>query len=104
MAKKQNWPSPEELKSVMKKLDKVEGTLMLPEHPTAIQKFRWDICQQFIKLMRAQKLKQVDLAYMLDIDKSEVHRILHHRIDGFSTDRLLEYLSILKSDLKLKVS
>ena len=104
MAKNKNWPSPEELDSVMKKLNKIEGTLSLPESPTPIEKFRWDLCQQFIKLMRAQKLKQVDLAKMLKINKSEVNKILHHRIDGFSTDRLIEYLSTLKSDLELKVS
>lgn len=104
MAKNEKWPSREKLDAVMKKLDKVEGTLSLPENPTPVEKFRWDICQQFIKVMRVRRLTQVQLAEELGINKSDVNKILHHRIEGFSTDRLLEYLSKLKGDLNLSVS
>jgi len=79
VAKNIDCPSPEELDLVMKKLNQIEGTLSLSENPTSIEKFRWDLCQQFIKLVRVQKLKQVDLGKMLKINKSEVNKILHHR-------------------------
>jgi len=101
---KENWPSKEELNKVLKKLEKVEGTLMLPENPTPLEKFRWDICQQFIRYAREHALRQVDLAEELGIDKSQVHKILHHRIDEFTTDRLISYLQQLKPNTKLRVS
>ncbi len=32
------FPSKERLKKALKKLENIEGTLALPEHPTALQK------------------------------------------------------------------
>ena len=42
------FPSKEKIKKTLEKLEKVEGTLSLPENPTALEKFRWDLCQKFI--------------------------------------------------------
>lgn len=98
------WPNRKELDSVLKDLEGAEGTLHLPADATPVERFRWDICQQFVKIKRQKGYKQTELAELIGVDKSDVHRILHHRIDQFSTDRLLGYLSKLKSDLKLKVS
>ena len=57
------------------------------------------ICQLFIRFERDNNLKQTELAEMIGVDKSDAHRILHHRIDSISTDRLLGYLNMIKPDL-----
>lgn len=75
-----------------KKLEKAKGTIMLSEKPTPSEQLRWDICQLFIKYANANDLKNIELAKKLEIHESDVSKILHHRIERFSTDKLLDLL------------
>lgn len=98
-----SFPNKAELKRVLKKLKNVEGTLHLNEKPSPLEKFRWDLCQKFIKYKKAHGHNQKQLAELLAVDEAKVSKILHHRIDEFSTDRLIALYSKLDPDLKLKV-
>jgi predicted XRE-type DNA-binding protein len=97
------FPSKAELDRALKKLEKVEGTLALKPDATPLEKFRFDLCQKFIKYKKTHKLNQKALAQALSIDEPKMSKILHHRIDEFSTDRLIDLYSRLDPDLKLKV-
>ena len=97
------FPSANELKEIRKKLEKAEGTLMPPENPSPLEKFRWDLCQKFVRYKRDNELTLEEIGNMLDVDKGKISKILRHRIDEFSTDRLIAYLQILYPETKLKV-
>jgi predicted XRE-type DNA-binding protein len=97
------FPDKKELERALKKLEKAEGTLALKSDATPLEKFRFDLCQKFLKYKKANNLNQKKLAEALNIDEPKVSKILHHRIDEFSTDRLIELYSRLEPDLKLKV-
>lgn len=86
-----------------KKLSKAQGTLMPPRNPTAIEKLRWDICQEFVKYAARHDLKSIDLAEKLGVHESETSRILRHRIDRFSTDKLAELLQRLNPRYKIQI-
>lgn len=73
-------------------------------NPTPLEKFRFDLCQKFLKYKMKHKLTQKQLAQELGIDEAKVSKILHHRIKEFSTDRLILLYSTLDSDFKLKVT
>ena len=98
------FPSRKEIKRVLKKLENVEGTLALAPNPTPLELFRWDICQNFIRFKKHQGFKQIQLAEMLGIDEAKVSKILHHRIDEFSTDRLITLYEKLNPKVKLSIS
>lgn len=87
------FPNEKALARMRKKLEKAQGTVMLPENPTPSEQLRWDICQLFIKYANSNDLKNIELAKKLEIHESEVSKILHHRIERFSTDKLLDLLS-----------
>ena len=97
------FPSRAEIERVLKKLENVEGTLHLPENPTPLQKFRWDICQRFIVYKRMKKCTQKELAEFIGVDEAKMSKILHHRIDEFSTDRLITLYEKINPDAKLMV-
>jgi len=97
------FPNEKKLAVIRKKLEKAEGTLMLSEKATPLEKFRWDLCQKFVRYKRENDLTLEEIAEPLRIDKGKVSKILRHRIDEFSTDRLIGYLQILYPDTKLKV-
>lgn len=99
-----NFPSESELRKMRRKLEKTEGTLMLSPNPTPLEKFRWDICQKFVIYKQKNELTVEELAKILGTDKAKVSKILRHRIDSFSTDRLLNLLQIIYPETKLKVA
>jgi predicted XRE-type DNA-binding protein len=97
------FPDKKELERALKKLEKAAGTLVLKPDASPLEKFRFDLCQKFLKYNKAHELNQKELAHALNIDEPKVSKILHHRIDEFSTDRLIELYSRLEPDLKLRV-
>jgi len=97
------FPNDKELKKIRKKLEKAKGTLMLPEDPTPLEQFRWDLCQKFVIFKRESEMTLEEIGEILGVDKGKVSKILRHRIDEFSTDRLISYLQILYPDTHMKV-
>lgn len=101
---KMAFPSKIQLKRVLKKLENVEGTLALPENPTPLQKFRFDLQQKFVSYILKEKISQREMAEIIGIDEGKVSKILHNRLDEFSTDRLISLYEKLNPDVRLKVS
>lgn len=97
------FPNKNQIEKALKRLEKVDGTLMLSEQPTPLEKFRWDICQSFLKYKRTHECSQKELAEILGVDEAKVSKILHHRIDEFSTDRLITLYEKLDPNVKLRV-
>lgn len=98
------FPTRKEIEEVLKELEKVEGTLSLSPRATPDEVFRWEIHQRFLVYMRLNKISQVELSRILGIDEAKVSKILHHRLDGFSTDRLMRLYQKLDPKVKYKVS
>ena len=97
------FPKKEDMDKALKKLEKADGTLALPKNASPLEQLRWDICQKFIKYKKKHGINQREIAERLGVDEAKVSKILHHRIDEFSTDRLINLYSILDPDLTLKV-
>jgi len=98
------FPAEDKLEKLREDLDKVEGSLGLPENPTEIELFRHKLQQGFVKYKRENGLTGRVLAETLGVDETKVSKILHHRLDSFSTDRLLNLYLILYPETKLKIA
>ena len=98
------FPSKAEIKRVLKKLEKAEGTLAPPANPTPLEKFRHDIQQKFVIYKHDKKISQREMAEILGIDEGKVSKILHNRLEEFSTDRLINLYGKLNPKIQLKVS
>lgn len=97
------FPSKAELDRALKKLEKAEGTLALKTDASPLEKFRFDLCQKFLKYKKHHSINQKEMADLLGVDEAKVSKILRHRINEFSTDRLIDLYSRLDPELKLKV-
>ncbi len=97
------FPSKAEISRVLKKLEKAEGTLAPPANPTPLQKFRHEIQQKFVGYILVKKISQREMAETLGIDEGKISKILHNRLEEFSTDRLINLYEKLDPNLKLKV-
>lgn len=98
-----SFPNKKQLDKARAKLTHAEGTLMIASNATPLEKFRWDICQKFIQYKIEHQISQEELAEALGVDKAKVSKILHHRIEEFSTDRLIKLYQELNPQIKLKV-
>jgi len=98
------FPSEKALKKVRKKLENKKGFQMLDPEADELAKLRFRICQDLLKYAKKHELGTVELGEELGISKSDVSRIFNHRIERFSTDRLLRLYAIVFPDFKLKVS
>ena len=76
---------------------------MIDDDASALDKFRWELCQKFTKYKLAHDCSQKEMAKTLGVDEGKISKILHHRIDEFSTDRLISLYEKLDPTLKLKV-
>ena len=97
------FPDKKTLDRVRAKLEKTEGTLMLSPEATPLERLRWDLCQKFVRYTRQNEMTQNQLAKVLKVDKAKVSKILHHRIDEFSTDRLIGLYQQLNPAIRIKV-
>ena len=98
------FPSKKTLDTMQKKLAKADGTLMISPDASPLERFRWDLCQKFLQFKMDHDLNQVQLAELLGVDKAKVSKILHHRIEEFSTDRLVTLYQKIDPDIVIKVS
>jgi predicted XRE-type DNA-binding protein len=97
------FPSREEIERVSKKLRDVEGTILPPENPTPIEKLRWEICQKFVVYKLDNKVTQKELAALIGVDEAKISKILRHRIEEFTTDRLVKLFYKIDKNFSLKI-
>ncbi len=98
-----SFPDKKQLSKMRKKLEKSDGFLMLDPDADELEKFRFRICQELLKYAQSHNYKDVEMAQFLDITKADMSRIFNHRIDKFSTDKLLKLYAKIKPNYKLKV-
>lgn len=97
------FPSRKQLDRIRPRLEKAEGTLMLAPDATPLEKLRWDICQKFVRYKVEHQVTLEEIAEAVGVDKAKISKILHHRIDEFSTDRLIKLYQELNPQLKIRV-
>lgn len=98
------FPSDKQLKKMREKLEKAEGFSMLSPDASELDKLRFKICQELLKFAQQNNYKDVEMAEHLQLTKADMSRIFNHRIEKFSTDKLLKLYAKIKPDYKLKVS
>ena len=98
------FPDAKKIKEMAEKLDKVDGTLSLSPSASSLERFRFEIQQEFMKYKLEEGISGEELSERLGVDKAKVSKILRHRLDEFSTDRLLKLLSVIRPDLEYKIA
>lgn len=100
------FPSEKELAKIRKKLEKSEGSLALSPQASSLDKFRYEICRQFVIYQREHSLKCKELAKIVGVDESIMSKVLRYRNERFTTDKLIQMLAKIypRHHLILKVS
>ncbi|MEI8393119.1 MAG: helix-turn-helix transcriptional regulator [Rhodospirillaceae bacterium] len=62
-----------------------------------------DLVHAISDIIRARGLSQKDAAVLLEVDQAKVSALLRGRISGFSTDRLMRFLTRLGHNVSIVV-
>lgn len=98
------WPTEPQWKEIEKKLSKGLATKMLSPDAGPVERTKHDLCEQFVLYRREAGITQRELAKRLDVTENRVSEILHYHFDTFTLDRLIELLSRIRPNLKIKVA
>ncbi|MHC1729051.1 MAG: helix-turn-helix domain-containing protein [Syntrophobacteraceae bacterium] len=55
------------------------------------------------EIIKNRKLKQVEVGEILQIPQPKVSALKNYRLDGFSVERLLEFLTALNQDVEILI-
>jgi len=55
------------------------------------------------KIIKARKLKQADAGQLLGIPQSKISAVVNYRLDGFSVERLMGFLTALDQDVEIMI-
>ncbi len=81
--------------------DNVFADLGLPNPSERLTKA--DLAMRIVEAIQARKLNQAKAAALLDIDQPKISRLLRGQLSGFSTDRLIHFLTVLGQDVMIVV-
>lgn len=90
-----------------KKIEVEEGSgnifadigLLNPEERLA----KADLAIRISEAIRARRLTQTQAARVLKIDQPKISRLLRGQLSGFSTERLMHFLTLLGRDVEISV-
>jgi predicted XRE-type DNA-binding protein len=63
-----------------------------------------ELAAEILRIIRRRRLTQVQAAKVLGLRQPKVSDLLRGRLDGFSTDRLLRFITRLGYDVHIKLS
>jgi predicted XRE-type DNA-binding protein len=55
------------------------------------------------QIIRARRLSQTEAAQLLDINQPKISALVNYRLDGFSVERLLHFLTALDRDVEIVI-
>ena len=86
-----------------RELSKGPASETLDPDATDLEKLKYEICKAFIKYKQRHRLSQRELAEEIGANESVVSKIVHYKIDQFTVDRLMKYLTAIDSQVTFKV-
>lgn len=100
---KNKFPPINDIKEMSKKLSKSEASATLPPHASSLEKLKYDLCKAFVRYKQIHNLSQRELAEKLAVNEAIISKIVHYKIEIFTVDRLMKYLSLLDSRVSIRI-
>lgn len=100
------YPKYNEIKDLLEEFEEQEPTLVIDyENSSKSDVLKYRLCQEFVKVLKEENISQAQLAKKLNVDKAIVSKIINHKIESFTVDRLIDLFSTIRSiEVFLKAS
>lgn len=99
-----SFPKRKDIQKALKELKNASPTLVIDlKNAPKSDVLKYKLCQEFVKILKAENITQSALARKLGVDRAIVNKIVLHKIDTFTIDRLVDLFSQLRP-VDIKVS
>ncbi len=58
---------------------------------------------EIVRIVRARGLRQVQIARILGIPQPKISALVNYRLDGFSAEKLMHFLTALDRDVEIRI-
>ena len=58
---------------------------------------------EIVRIIRARGLRQTEIARSLGISQPKVSALMNYRLDGFSAEKLMHFLTALDRDVEIRI-
>ncbi|CAG8574838.1 45122_t:CDS:1, partial [Gigaspora margarita] len=82
--------------------DNYEGSLLLSEKVSTLDKIKYELCRSIIRYKREKKMELSKIANELGLEENSTHRLLRYHLEGFALDSLIDYVEKLHIPLQVK--
>src|SRR4051812_23589262 len=72
-----------------------EGSLILGEDATILEKIKYELCRSIVRYKREKKLELSKIADKLGLEEKSTYRLLRYHLEGFTLDSLIDYVEKL---------
>ncbi len=97
------YPNKKQIDDLLNSMSDDDFSVLIPDDATDVEKIKFELCKNFIVYLREHKMTQVELANLLEVDKSRINWIVKYRIEHFSIDYLYSLLKQLNPKIELKI-
>lgn len=97
------YPNKKQIDDLLNLMSDDDFSVLIPDDATDVEKIKFELCKNFIVYLREHKMTQVELANLLEVDKSRINWIVKYRIEHFSIDYLYSLLKQLNPKIELKI-
>jgi len=98
------FPDKKEIERAKKKMKSVEPVELLPSDASKVDRLKFELCKQFGVYLRANNMRQVELAKKLGVAPARLNEIVKYRVELFTLDRLIGYVEKLNPDVEVTVA
>jgi len=91
------FPNATEIESILNEIQDAKPTLVIDlDESSYSDVLKYKLCQEFVKFLNEEEISQAELSRRLEVDKAIVNKIILHRIEHFTIDRLVDLYSSLR--------
>ena len=81
---------------VDKQIEKGEiAPVQIPQFVSISEIVKFQFCTEIIQYKKRENLKQIDIAEIIDVNKSEVSKLFSYNLKEFSQERILSFIEAL---------
>ena len=94
------FPSKSQLYEALKKIEVAESARPLDKNADEVDRFKYNLCKEILIYKLDKNLTLDELAYELDIGKTDVSKIINYHISRYTIDKLMRLVLKIRPKAK----
>ncbi len=94
------FPSKSQLGEALKKIENAEAARPLHKNADEVDRFKYSLCKEILLYKLDKKITLDELADKIDVDKTDVSKIINYHINRYTIDKLMRLVLKIRPKIK----